>query len=202
MGYLTTGRGDFERAFFHFALAKQIYAQTGQEERVYKAYLGLANAAIAQRDETSAREYLEEAKELAPEDDVAQAIYFGLEKKLAGIGGDYESALAWSRVLYDISLADQDKIGMIGALNDIAFFSMLEGDFSEIEKTLNESEAMAVELGLSHQRQFNKICRILLARCNGQPTDQAEADVHAWLEVNPHPNLQESLELVLTWTCD
>ena len=199
MGYIATDNRRFDRAFFHFVLARNVYEAEGQPERVYKAVLGLANVAVMNKDSVEAGQYLRMATELADGRDYDLSFLYILKKKQASLRGDYEEALAWSKVVYEISSENEPE--RFFASNDMAFFSLLTGESEQSLSFLEEAETLQKTLGNPLEQQFLNVSWILYNRCNDRPFEDLIDEVDHWLEEHPRPDLESSFRLVQAWRC-
>jgi len=201
MGFLMTDEGKFDRAFNHFSLAKNIYAAYEQPERVYKALLGVANTAVMNRDGEEAAEYLQQARELRETGGYDPSFYFVVEKKLAHLLGDFEKAVAWCEVIYEVATEKNNKHERLSALGDLAFHLLLIGNHTRALSLLDEARALQEEIDSPVDEQFLNVSRILFNRCNGLPYDHLTNIVEAWIAEDPRPELESALKLAQTRPC-
>jgi len=201
MGFLMTDEGKFDRAFNHFSLAKNIYAAYEQPERVYKALLGVANTAVMRGEADEAADYLEQARSMNESGDFDPSYYYVLEKKLAHLRADFESALAWSNVLLELSEERNDLNTRLAALNNIILYHLLLGREEETAQFESELGQLLRELDNPLEEQYRKLSLIFSNRCNDQGYAHLRDEVRLWLEKEPRLHLENTLDLVLTWPC-
>ena len=201
MGHLALKTNRHEEAVESFQEAFNLYQYLESFSNMYKTKLGLAEVAIEMSDLVSAEDFLNEAAGLNETAGKGRGHFFYIHAKLSFNREDYASALEKSFASYDAFIADKDLYGASGALSDIGFYSILQGDLETgFEKTM-EAQDLIQNFGDQDKYYGNMLNLALLRKCEGHSYNSILERVKAWSLNQGDSNLSKHIAFVLNWSC-
>ena len=175
--------------------------------KLFRIYLGFAEARAYSDDLDGVSEYLAKAKEMIDTDSLLganqMAQIHGVNQYIQLHLGNFEKALEFTDKALALYEERGNKPGITWGRTTRAFLFILMGDPLEGDRAIQMAQEQIVESGDQKQLQMNRANLALLRKCNGN-LDLYEAmmgEFEAHLSKYPDYGLERHIQFVGLWEC-